>query len=246
MKRFISLAILIMSATLASCQSTGSNKNATTAGNTIKSTINADEFEKKLKTEPAAQVVDVRTPEEYAGGHLKNAVNINIRDNSFDEHVAKLDKNKPVMVYCKAGSRSASAAEKLQAMGFKVIYNLDGGIMQWENAGKPLAGPAAVGYIGMTIDAFTKLVSQKNYVLVDYNAHWCEPCKKMLPMLESLAEKKKDKLTLLKIDADENKDLLKAKGVAGIPYLELYKDGKLVWSHNGAMEEEALLKETSL
>jgi thioredoxin-like negative regulator of GroEL len=68
----------------------------------------------------------------------------------------------------------------------------------------------------------------------------------MLPFLEAIAEKKKDKMTLLKVDADDNKDLLKQKSISGIPYLELYQDGKLIWKHEGFIEEVDLLKETKL
>ncbi len=238
---------MILAVNLASCQNnTGGQTNESTTGGSVKSTLSADEFDKKLTSDATAQLVDVRTPEEYGGGHLKNAVNLNIRDNSFEQQAAKLDKNKPVMVYCKAGSRSAAAADKLQEMGFKTIYNLDGGIMKWESSGKPLAGASDNAYIGMTTEAFTQAVSKNNYVLVDYNAHWCAPCKKMLPILEAFADKKKEKLTLLKIDADENKSLLKQKNISDIPYLELYNNGKLVWSHKGTIKEDEMLRETGL
>ncbi len=245
------LILVVFCATMvnmASCQSNNTKtQNEAGASGAIMSTIPPDEFDKKLNSLTGVQLVDVRTPGEYEGGHIKNAQNINVHDDAFDKTVATLDKSKPVMVYCKAGSRSAAAAEKLQAMGFKEIYNLDGGIMKWEGAGKPTqAGANVPTKKGMSSADFTKLVTQANFVLVDYNAQWCAPCKKMLPMLEALAAAKKDKLTLLKIDADENKDLLKEKNISSIPYLEMYKDGKLVWSHNGAIDEEALLKETKL
>ena len=83
-------------------------------------------------------------------------------------------------------------------------------------------------------------------MLVDYNAKWCKPCKRMVPMLEGVADKKKDKLILIKIDADENKGLLKEMGIDAIPVVELYKDGKLVWKHSGEIDEATLLKETKL
>lgn len=67
-----------------------------------------------------------------------------------------------------------------------------------------------------------------------------------MPVLEALAGRKKDKLILLKIDADENKDLLKQKNISDIPYLELYNNGKLVWSHKGTIKEDEMLRETGL
>jgi len=98
----------------------------------------------------------------------------------------------------------------------------------------------------MSLADFNKQVTSDKYVLVDYNAKWCKPCKKMVPMLESVADKRRDKVILLKIDADENKELLKEKGIDAIPIVELYKEGKLVWKHSGEIDETTLLKETKL
>ncbi|MCF6307079.1 MAG: rhodanese-like domain-containing protein [Flavobacteriaceae bacterium] len=80
----------------------------------------------------SVQLVDVRTPNEYNTSHLKGAQNICVTDNDFKEKVKSLDKNKPVYVYCKMGGRSAKAAKKLKDMGFTKIYDMDGGILLWE------------------------------------------------------------------------------------------------------------------
>jgi len=68
----------------------------------------------------------------------------------------------------------------------------------------------------------------------------------MEPILESIAKKKKSTVALLKIDADENPALVNSKNISSIPYLELYKNGILVWQHIGYIEEQALLEETKL
>jgi thioredoxin len=241
MKKTLFIALLVSLVNMASCQNGGNSKGI------IKQTISVDQFDQKLSTTAGAQLIDVRTPEEYAGGHLKNAVNINYNSDDFEAQSGKLDKSKPVFVYCLSGGRSSNAADKMEEMGFSEIYNMDGGIMKWSSAGKTLdKGTSAEKPVGITTEDFNKMISGNKYVLVDYNAKWCEPCKKMLPVLESLAEKKKDKMSLLKIDADDNKELLKQKGISGIPYLELYQDGKLVWKHDGFIEEDQLLKETKL
>ena len=99
---------------------------------------------------------------------------------------------------------------------------------------------------GLTMDAYSKMVSTGKNVLVDFSATWCGPCKRLSPILESIASQRKDKMTLIKLDADDNKDLVRQKGISGIPYLELYKDGKLVWKHEGFIEEDELLKQTNL
>ncbi|WP_320814213.1 rhodanese-like domain-containing protein [Flavobacterium sp.] len=97
--------------------------------------LNAVKFEQKMQAADV-QLVDVRTPEEFAEGHLPNAININVTGDSFDAETAKLDKEKPVMVYCKMGGRSAKAASNLKEQGFKNISDLDGGITSWNDAGK--------------------------------------------------------------------------------------------------------------
>jgi rhodanese-related sulfurtransferase len=81
------------------------------------------------------QLLDVRTTEEYQASHLKNAQNICVTNDDFQEKVKKLDKNKPVYVYCKKGGRSAAAAKILSDMGFKQVYDLQGGITNWEEDG---------------------------------------------------------------------------------------------------------------
>lgn len=78
------------------------------------------------------QLVDVRTPQEYRGGYIKNAINIDyFNQANFAKEFSKLDKEKPVYLYCRSGNRSQSAASKLVAMGFKEIYDLAGGYMRW-------------------------------------------------------------------------------------------------------------------
>ena len=80
----------------------------------------------------AVQLVDVRTQEEYTVSHLKDAQNICVTNSDFEEKVKTLDKNKPVYVYCAVGGRSATAAKILSDMGFTEVYDLEGGITNWE------------------------------------------------------------------------------------------------------------------
>lgn len=81
------------------------------------------------------QLVDVRTPEEFASGYIKNAININIRDEAFLESTVLLDKSKPVYVYCKAGSRSKLATETLRDAGFTQVIDVKGGFREWASGG---------------------------------------------------------------------------------------------------------------
>lgn len=101
--------------------------------------LTPDEFARTI-TLPDVQLVDVRTPEEFASGHLADAINIDWRDSSFVHQAAELlDKSKTIAIYCKAGRRSHAAAGKLYSMGYKNIVELQGGIEAWQAAGKSVS-----------------------------------------------------------------------------------------------------------
>ena len=88
---------------------------------------------KKAVNKNDVQLVDVRTPREYRGGHIARAVNIDyFQGAAFEEAFEKMDKNKPVYLYCRSGNRSLKAARKLVAMGFEKVYDLQGGILRWK------------------------------------------------------------------------------------------------------------------
>lgn len=89
--------------------------------------LNPQEFIVKVKTTKNAQLLDVRTPQEWEAGKVASSNCINVNDAAFKQQIEKLDKNKPVFVYCAAGGRSSKAAPILQQAGFKYIYNLTGG-----------------------------------------------------------------------------------------------------------------------
>ena len=82
-----------------------------------------------------AIVLDVRSPEEFAQGHVPGALNIDINASGFASKVAEMDKSKPILVNCHAGSRGAIAAAELAKPGFKTVCNLEGGLSAWEKAG---------------------------------------------------------------------------------------------------------------
>lgn len=124
--RFFAFVLLAFSLTIGCSQ--GQNAMALTA----------KAFSDKIAGTPGATVLDVRTPEEFATGHIAQATNIDWRGGHFEHRVMGLDKSKPVFVYCLSGGRSSSAAKKLRSMGFKEVYELDGGLNQWQAARLPI------------------------------------------------------------------------------------------------------------
>ena len=97
----------------------------------LKEVISTEAFAAQLKADPEAQLIDVRTPEEYAEGHLEGSTNLNYFDDDFEVQLQKLDKTKTVMVYCKSGGRSGKAAAKLQSLEFQKIFDMEGGYTAW-------------------------------------------------------------------------------------------------------------------
>jgi thioredoxin len=197
-------------------------------------------FANELKNSTNAVLIDVRTPEEYASQHLDNAININWNESSFDSKVNQYDKSKPVFVYCMSGGRSKKAAEKLETLGFKTIYEMQGGILKWNAEG--LAAPSKTS-IGMSRDEYEKLLKYDKKVLIDFYAEWCGPCKKMSPYLKKMETSLADKVTIIKLDADKNKSLVKELKIEILPTLFIYKNGVLLWKHEGYISESDLIQQ---
>jgi rhodanese-related sulfurtransferase len=91
----------------------------------------------KLRADKANVVLDVRTPREFAAGHIPGAINVDWNGKDFAGRVAALDKKKNYLVYCAVGGRSARASAKMIELGFSKVYNLERGISSWQQAGKP-------------------------------------------------------------------------------------------------------------
>ncbi|MGB0405531.1 MAG: rhodanese-like domain-containing protein [Fusobacterium sp.] len=100
---------------------------------TIIENVDVDMF-KSLIAKNNGQIIDVRTPNEWATGIIKGAYKFNIFEDTFEKNINMLDKKKPVYVYCKSGGRSAKAAKKMKELGFQKIYNLKGGMNAWKQA----------------------------------------------------------------------------------------------------------------
>ncbi len=77
-------------------------------------------------------IIDIRTPFEFKRGYIKGAKNINYYSRDFLEQMSKFDKNEPIYIYCRSGNRTSSASRKLSKLGFKLVYDLRGGISNWE------------------------------------------------------------------------------------------------------------------
>ena len=203
--------------------------------------VSVDEFEKQLINTKGDQLIDVRTPQEFEKYRITGAKNIDFRNPDFQKEIEKLDKNKPVLIYCLAGPRSKSALDVFQKAGFKAVYELSGGINAWSKAGKSIDQDLS-GKGEMSSKDYNFITSSKGYVLVDFYAPWCAPCRKMLPIVEDLAKTYPDRFKLLTVDFDQNRLLAKEKNVTSVPYLVIFKDGRKIWDKNGEASKEELMK----
>jgi len=93
------------------------------------SLVSAAVFQERFESTPSAVLIDVRTPEEYAEGHIKGAINIDAQGEDFVAKLRELDKEVPYFVYCRSGGRSAIAVSAMKSEGIKSIVELEGGVM---------------------------------------------------------------------------------------------------------------------
>ena len=101
-------------------------------------TVSPKEFLQHLKEDKSVVLIDVRTPEEVERNHLAGAINVDYNSSDFKKKMAELDKTKTYMVYCGSGIRSGKSVNVMKDLGFKNIFNLDGGIKAWKAEGFPI------------------------------------------------------------------------------------------------------------
>ncbi len=99
--------------------------------------LSVTEFSSKI-AESGVVTLDVRTPGEFAEGYIEGARLIDFQSGNFDNEIAALDKNATYAVYCRSGNRSGQAVKVMHDAGFHNVYNLNGGVIDWANAGLPL------------------------------------------------------------------------------------------------------------
>lgn len=203
--------------------------------------LNAKDFAEAIKSGEVL-LLDVRTPKEFQAGHIENSGNINFYASDFKKKLDLINNDQKVYIYCYSGVRSEKTIKMLADRGFKNIYNLEKGILDWNNSSLPLkesAGADKSKKKEMTSKQYEEL-TEKGLVLVDFYAPWCAPCKRMMPIVEQTEKDFTNKLKVQKIDTDSNKSLSKSLNVVGIPLFVLFKDGKKVFEKNGMMTQEEL------
>jgi thioredoxin len=201
--------------------------------------LSPKDFRKKLKTTPGALLLDIRTQQEINKGYLEGAVFMDFYDSTFKQQLGNLDKEKPVFIYCAIGGRSWDAAKMMGEMGFKEVYDLKGGIIVWKIKNYDvvkLKNDSARQ--GITKTEFENQLADKGLSFVDFYAPWCAPCKIMVPALERMEKEMKDTVNIVKINADENLQLMKDYGLKALPYILVMRGNKILFRQEGFMSEE--------
>jgi thioredoxin len=222
-KGIIVLILLVVSVTIG-CAEKGDFKQ-----------VNPVEFQ-NLISKPGGILLDVRTQMEFKNGHIQNSGQLNFYAFDFKNKLLMLPKNEPIYLYCNTGYRSEKAARFLMENGYKEVYNLQFGIMDWELENLPVlkdpdAKPDTENKI--ELEEFDKILLSEKPVFIDFYAPWCGPCRTMMPMIDSLKVAYHPQIDIVKINVDASKKLVKELGIKGVPYLAFYKNGKLIYSKNG-------------
>lgn len=104
--------------------------------------VSVERFEEMLVAADDTQLIDVRTDAEVSEGVIPGAEQMDITTRrEFERQVQQLDRDRPVLIYCRSGNRSGQAAKYLHEQGFKEVYDLDGGIISWQEQGRKLVDP---------------------------------------------------------------------------------------------------------
>lgn len=226
MKCKFCIFLLFMGSFLISCAQTSTS---------LSRVLNAAAYKEAI-TAKNIQVLDVRTAAEFNGGHIQNALQANWMDQKeFTDRTQHLDKNLTVYVYCQVGARSASAQAALEAKGYTAV-NLEGGLSNWKMNGFPVEGTGNKAQ--MRVEDLNTTTSSNKIVLVEIGGDWCPPCRKMLPVLETLKQKPAAPFYFLRVDGANDTDVMKSLHAEGLPTFILFKNGKETWRHEGLVTLE--------
>jgi rhodanese-related sulfurtransferase/glutaredoxin len=204
--------------------------------------FNAHDFAHAIDRFTDEWIIDVRTKREFESGHLANAINIDFYAGDFNSQLASLPKDRPLMLYCHSGSRSAAAMDRLVLWGYDQVYHLQGGIQSWIQAGLPLEKEKQLAD-KYTAEDFHRVVSAHRFLMVYFHAPWCLPCRKMKPSIEKLQAAFAPQVHVEHIHADEAKMLARQKEINQLPVLIFIADGKEKSRLYGFQSEEDIRKQ---
>lgn len=193
--------------------------------------LSINSFYAKIKSQDKPQIIDARTPEEFALNHIEGAVNFNLDTENYLNFANALDKLKPVFIYSIRAGRSVALEKELLKNGFKEAYSLEGGIGAWIGSGKPLYSNAKSK---LSITEYKKIIADNQAVLVDIGSQYCGACKKVKPILKTIKSDYGTNLKIVEIDLEDNPQVIAdLKIIKVFPTLLLYRNGKIILKKEG-------------
>jgi rhodanese-related sulfurtransferase len=193
--------------------------------------IDVDSFAAKISRQSAPQIIDLRTPEEFALNHVNGAINIDLRGANDQEVLKKFNKEQPVFLYAIQHSRPDILAKQLREKGYKEVYELQTGIAGWIGAGYPYYTTVSSE---LTPDGYKKIISTNKLVLVDIGTRYCGLCAKVKDLVDSLKRENDPSYNIVELELYKNTQLVAdLKEIRAVPTVILYKEGKPVWKKTG-------------
>ncbi len=237
MKQLFIITILILNIPLLYAQDTLKKVNGVYQAD-------AETFDKLIKKNDGT-FLDVRTKSEYDAEHIEGAGQLNYYALNFKKKLLMLPKDKPVYLYCNTGYRSQKAGEILVKNGYKKVYNAEHGIMERNLKELPVVegDKSQLDKSNfMSVSDFYKTIQSDTLVFIDFYAPWCGPCRKMMPMVDSLKTEYFGKIHIVKANSDVSKKLVKELKLIGVPHLVLYRKGEMLFKKDGYITRKELVK----
>lgn len=237
MKQLFIITILILNIPLLYAQDTLKKVNGVYQAD-------AETFDKLIEKNDGT-FLDVRTKSEYDAEHIEGAGQLNYYALNFKKKLLMLPKDKPVYLYCNTGYRSQKAGEILVKNGYKKVYNAEHGIMERNLKELPVVegDKSQLDKSNfMSVSDFYKTIQSDTLVFIDFYAPWCGPCRKMMPMVDSLKTEYFGKIHIVKANSDVSKKLVKELKLIGVPHLVLYRKGEMLFKKDGYITRKELVK----
>ncbi|RLD73962.1 MAG: hypothetical protein DRJ07_20160 [Bacteroidetes bacterium] len=200
------------------------------------------EFDSLIKS-GKGMLLDVRTKGEFDNEHIESSGQLNYYAFDFKKKLDLLPKDQEIYLYCNTGYRSEKTAKMLIKKGYTNVYNLERGIMEWNFEELPVI-------IGektdkkqadkVNIEMFASTIASDTLVLIDFYAPWCGPCRKMMPLIDSIKTQYHPQMKVFKVNSDVSKKLIKQQKIIGVPLFRLYRNNELLFEKDGMMTRNEL------
>jgi thioredoxin 1 len=204
--------------------------------------LEPNEFEKSLRENPDAVLLDLRNVDAFMKGHIKKSTVIDFLRDDFKEYfTAKYKQTDNLYIYAQSAENSSHAAQYIAELGYAKVTGLKGGFENWIRKSKPYKSNSAdfkpLSYV--TKQNYFQIVKEKKWVLMVFHEDYCKECETMQLTFETLKKEIPD-LQIANINFQTNVELAEWLNVTKNPTLILYKDGIQYWKTTGVTSKEKI------